>query len=181
MSRLPTLEPDALTPEQQRVVADITAGPRGEVRGPFVPLLHNPKATDAIQRMGAFLRFDGTLPGDIREMVILIVARHWDAQYEWFAHHHIALEEGRDAEGAEAFRRNETPSFAKPVLEQVHAFVIELHRDHAVSDATYAAVLEALGPAQTVELVVLCGHYNTIAMVLNGFAVEVPGGERPLG
>ena len=180
MSRLPPLDADTLTPEQQRVVADITAGPRGEVRGPFVPLLHNPKAADAIQRMGAFLRFDGTLPGDVREMVILIVARHWDAQYEWFAHHRIALDEGLDPEIAEAIRCNESPAFAKPVLERVHAFVTELHRDHVVSETTYAAVLEALGPAQTVELVVLCGHYNTIAMVLNGFAVEVPGGERPL-
>ena len=49
-----------------------------------------------------------------------------------------------------------------------------------MSDATFAAVHEALGSAGVVELVVLCGHYNTISMVLNGFDVPVPDGSRPL-
>ena len=66
-----------LTPEQREVSAAITAGPRGEVRGPFIPLLYNAPAANAVQQMGAFLRFEGTLPGDLREMVILVVARHW--------------------------------------------------------------------------------------------------------
>ena len=38
-----------------------------------------------------------------------------------------------------------------------------------------------LGAAGIVELTVLCGHYNTIAMVLNGFDCQVPGGAKPLG
>jgi 4-carboxymuconolactone decarboxylase len=180
MSRLPPLDPSTLSPEQQRVADAITAGPRGRVRGPFVPLLHNAGAADAVQRTGAFLRFDGTLPGALREMVILMVARHWSAQYEWFAHHPIALREGLDPGIAEAIAAHRRPDFADPALGRVFDFVTELHRDHRVSDAAFAAVLEDLGPAQVVELVVLCGHYNTISMVLNGFDVEVPGGERPL-
>ena len=94
MSRLPKLERDAMSDQQQAVADAITAGPRGEVRGPFIPLLHNAPAADAVQGMGSFLRFNGTLPGALREMVILMVAREWTAQYEWFAHHKIALDEG---------------------------------------------------------------------------------------
>jgi len=63
MSRLPKLEPDQLSDGQKHVVAEITAGPRGEVRGPFIALLHNAKAADAVQRMGSFLRFDVQVPG----------------------------------------------------------------------------------------------------------------------
>lgn len=180
MSRLPKLEPAQLSAEQQRVVADITAGPRGEVRGPFVPLLHNAKAADAVQRMGAFLRFDGTLPDALREMVILMVARHWTAQYEWFAHHKIAMQAGLSPAIADAIAARKRPVFDDATLERVYDFVEELHRDHQVSDAVYAAAEEALGAAQLVELVVLCGHYNLVSMVLNGFKVEIPGGERPL-
>jgi 4-carboxymuconolactone decarboxylase len=180
MSRLPRLEAHQLSAEQQRVAAEITAGPRGEVRGPFVPLLHNASAADAVQRMGSFLRFDGTLPGALREMVILIVARHWSAQYEWFAHHRIALEEGLDPAIADAIAARRRPDFADATFATVYDFVTELHRDHRVGDATYAATLDALGPAQVVELVVLCGHYNLISMVLNGFDVPVPGGAKPL-
>jgi len=180
MSRLPRLEPDELSAEQRRVAAEITAGPRGEVRGPFVPLLHNAKAADAVQRMGSFLRFDGTLPGALREMVILVVARHWSAQYEWSAHHRIALEEGLDATIAQAIAEHRRPDFTDATLAKVYDFVIELHRDHQVSAATFATVHEALGAAQVVELIVLCGHYNLVSMVLNGFDVQVPGGARPL-
>jgi 4-carboxymuconolactone decarboxylase len=180
MSRLAKLDTDELSAEQQRVVADITAGPRGEVRGPFIALLHNAKAADAVQRMGAFLRFDGTLPAALREMVILLVARHWSAQYEWFAHHKIALDVGLDAGIADAIAASRRPDFDDALLEVVYDYVTELHRDHRVSDATFAAAEGALGASQMVELVVLCGHYNLIAMVLNGFDVEVPGGLTPL-
>lgn len=180
MSRLPKLGSDQLSDEQRRVAAEITSGPRGEVRGPFVPLLHNAKAADAVQRMGSFLRFDGTLPGALREMVILMVARHWSAQYEWFAHHRIALEQGLDPAIADAIAAHRRPDFDDDVLAQVYDFVTELHRDHQVSEPTFAAVHAALGASQVVELIVLCGHYNLISMVLNAFDVQVPGGAQPL-
>ncbi|MFT5172930.1 MAG: 4-carboxymuconolactone decarboxylase [Gammaproteobacteria bacterium] len=180
MSRLPELDPNQLSADQQRVVAEITAGPRGEVRGPFIPLIHNAKASDAVQRMGSFLRFDGTLPAALREMVILQVARHWSAQYEWFAHHKIALDVGLAPAIADAIAARQRPEFNDALLEAAYDFVAELHRDHQVSDATFSTVESALGAAQTVELVVLCGHYNLIAMVLNGFKVDVPGGLTPL-
>jgi len=180
MSRLPKLDTSELSLAQQRVVADIIAGPRGEVRGPFVPLLHNAKAADAVQRMGSFLRFDGTLPAALREMAILLVARYWTAQYEWFAHRKIALDVGLAPDIADAIAARRRPDFSDAALEVVYDYVTELHRDHQVSDATYAAAEGELGRAQMVELVVLCGHYNLIAMVLNGFKVEVPGGLTPL-
>ena len=117
MSRLPKIDDNDLTPEQRRVADEIASGPRGEIRGPFIPLLHNPAATDAVQRMGAFLRFSGTLPGDLRELAILVVARHWTAQYEWFAHHRIALEEGLAPAICDAIADGRRPNFEdKPSL-----------------------------------------------------------------
>ena len=181
MSRLPQISDQDLTDEQRRVMGDITSGPRGEVRGPFIPLLHNPKAADAVQRMGSFLRFDGALPGALREMAILVVARHWTAQYEWFAHHRIAMEEGLDPSICDAIANNQRPDFSDPSLETAYDLVVELHQQHQISEATFNAAREALGEAGIVELIVLCGHYNTISMVLNGFEIDVPGGAKPLG
>ena len=180
MSRLPAIPSEQLNDAQRQVADEITAGPRGEVRGPFIPLLHNAPAANAVQQMGAFLRFDGTLPGDLREMVILIVARHWTAQYEWFAHHRLALKEGLDPAVCDAIAAGQRPAFQDPKLAKVHDFVIELHETRQVGQATFDAVREELGGAGIVELIVLCGHYNTISMVLNGFDVQVPSGEKPL-
>jgi 4-carboxymuconolactone decarboxylase len=180
MSRLPALCADDMSPEQRAVAHAITQGPRGEVRGPFIPLLHNPDAANAVQQMGSFLRFNGTLPGDLREMVILMTARQWRAQYEWFAHHKIALDEGLDTAVADAIANHQQPSFSDARLASVYDFVTAMYRDHQVDDATYARTAEHLSSAELVELVVLCGHYHTIAMVLNGFNVPVPGGAQPL-
>lgn len=181
MSRLPNIDLDDMNPEQRAVADAITQGPRGEVRGPFIPLLHNPDAANAVQQMGSFLRFSGTLPGDLREMVILMTARHWSAQYEWFAHHKIALDEGLDAAVADAIANRQEPTFSDARLASVYAFVTAMYRDHQVDDATYASTAEHLSSAELVELIVLCGHYHTISMVLNGFNVPVPGGAKPLG
>ncbi|MCG8542856.1 MAG: carboxymuconolactone decarboxylase family protein [Alphaproteobacteria bacterium] len=180
MSRLPTIDPADYTDDQRAVADAITAGPRGEVRGPFVPMMHNAKAADAVQRMGSFLRFDGSLPGRLRELAIIMTGRHWTAQYEWYAHYRIALEEGLDAAIADAVAERRRPDFKNTDEEIVYDFVSELYEKNAVSDATFTAAKDLLGPAGVVELVVLCGHYSVISLVLNTFDIQVPGGEKPL-
>lgn len=180
MSRLPAIEPEDMSEDQKRVAAEITAGPRGEVRGPFLALMHNPGAADAVQRMGAFLRFGGTLPGRLRELAILITGRDWTAQYEWFAHYKIALNEGLDAAVADVIAERRRPDFRNRDEAIVYDFVTELLQTRRVGDATFAAARELLGDAGVVELVVVCGHYSVVSMVLNAFDVKVPTGETPL-
>src|SRR5262247_3047813 len=73
MARLP--DPlDTLTPEAKRVYDKITAK-RGAVRGPFASLMCHPALAECVGDLGEFLRFGGTLPGDVRELAILITAR----------------------------------------------------------------------------------------------------------
>ncbi len=70
MPRLPKLDPDALTPKQQQVFDAITNGPRDGVRDPFAALLHHPGVAEHVQAMGIHLRFNGVLPGRLRELAI---------------------------------------------------------------------------------------------------------------
>jgi hypothetical protein len=44
--------------------------------------------------VGEYLRFAAALPGDIRELAILITARAASQPYEWFAHAPIGQREG---------------------------------------------------------------------------------------
>lgn len=180
MSRLPDINPKKYTPAQAAVAKAITAGPRGEVRGPFKMLMHNPKAADAVQRMGAYLRFDGVIDGRLRELAILVTARHWTAQYEWFAHAPIAEREGLDPAIIAAVAKRQNPRFKNKDERVIYNFVTDLHTKHKVGKANYAAATKLLGRAGVVELIVLCGHYTVVSMVLNGFEVEVPGGKKPL-
>ena len=85
MARLPDIL-GSLDPDAQKVYERIVAK-RGKIRGPYVPLMHHPVLAERVADLGEYLRFDATLPGDMRELAILITARHWTSQYEWYAHH----------------------------------------------------------------------------------------------
>jgi 4-carboxymuconolactone decarboxylase len=180
MPRLADIDPKNYTADQKAVAAAITAGPRGEVRGPFKMLMHNPKAADAVQRMGAYLRFDGAMDGRLRELAIILTGRHWTAQYEWYAHASIAEKEGLDTAIIDAIANRKRPAFKNKDEEAIYDFVTELNEKHKISDARYKAAQALLGDAGVVELVMLCGHYTVVSMVLNTFEVEVPGGKKPL-
>lgn len=180
MARLPDIDPKDYTADQKTVADAIAAGPRGEVRGPFKMLMYNPKAADAVQRMGAFLRFDGAMDGRLRELAIIMTGRHWTAQYEWYAHARIAADEGLDQTVIDAIAERKRPDFKNADEEVVYDFVKELHETHNVGDTNFAAAKDLLGEAGVVELIMLCGHYTVISMVLNTFEMEVPGGGKPL-
>ncbi len=180
MARLPVVNPKKYTAEQTKAAKAIVSGPRGEVRGPFLMLMHNPKAADAVQKMGAFLRFDGKINGRLRELAILVTARIWTAQYEWYAHAPIAQKEGLDDAIIDAIAAKKRPRFKNADERVVYNFVTDLHTKHKVTKANFDAAKKLLGNDGVVELVVLCGHYTNISMVLNGFEMDVPGGKNPL-
>src|SRR5262249_49958656 len=100
--RFKPLSPDAMTPEQKRVVQALTDGPRGGLRGPFPALLRSPVLADRVRQLGDYVRFESGLPARLRELTILVVARFWSAQYEWYAHRQHAEKAGLDSGVADA-------------------------------------------------------------------------------
>ena len=109
MVRLPEFDETKLTAAQKEVYDRIASGPRGGVRGPFKALLHAPELGDLIQAVGGHLRYGGSLSGDLRELAILVTGRHINAQYEFFAHAPIGIEEGLDPAIVEAIRTKQEP------------------------------------------------------------------------
>lgn len=180
MARLPQLSRDEMTPEQQCVHDDIAGGPRGGVRGPFHALLYSPKLADAAQKLGQYVRYDCSIPAKLRELAILITARHWVAQYEWFAHETHARNAGLPDQVIEAIRQGERPAFTDAAEEEIYDFCTELYDNKRVSDETFAKVEARHGPVGAVELAGLLGHYNLIAITLNINETAVPGGAKPL-
>src|SRR5215475_9770099 len=85
--RFKPLAADEMTDAQRKVYGEIAGGPRGGVRGPFNALLRSPELADRAQKMGEYLRFQSSIPARLNEFAILINARYWGSQYEWYAHH----------------------------------------------------------------------------------------------
>ena len=78
--RLPPIPEFEMDEAQRCVRAEIAAGARGGVRGPFDALLRSPELADRMQKLGAYVRFEELLPARLNELAILVTARHWGAQ-----------------------------------------------------------------------------------------------------
>jgi 4-carboxymuconolactone decarboxylase len=169
--RLPL--PATLTPAQQHAVQSIVAGPRGGLFGPFVPLLRAPELMTRLQLVGEYLRFESTVPPELRELAILLVARTWDQDFEWGHHVGIARDAGVDEAVIAAVAHRGQPTGGAPV-ETVWRLVDELISAHTVGDDTYAAALGLLGEQALVEMVATVGYYTTLAMTMNAARTPAP-------
>jgi 4-carboxymuconolactone decarboxylase len=174
--RLPPLPIEQLSPEQRLVAQSIEAGPRRSLGGPFHAWLRSPVLADRLQKVGEYVRFDNILPRRLSEFAILITARHWTAQFEWYAHHPLALAAGLDPAIAAAVALNQAPEPLQDDERALYGFATELHRTGRVGDAAYAEALARLGEQGVVELIAICGYYSLVAMTLNVAEVALPAG-----
>jgi 4-carboxymuconolactone decarboxylase len=177
--RFPKLTPEQLTPAQREVAAEITAGPRGEVRGPFIALIHNPELARRLQRLGEHLRWQGKLPPRLKELAVLVTARRWTCQHEWVMHSKLALEGGLARDTVDAIAANREPPNLSDEEQAVYAFCRDVHATGRASDAAFAAIEKRFGLEGTLELVALNGYYTLMAMVLNTAGLPLPGNVEP--
>ena len=180
MARVPEVDPASLTDEGRQVFAGI-AGPRGGVvRGPFAIWMRNTKLADAANKLGNQLRVSGALDKRLFELMVLVVARHWSAKYEWFAHEQAALDNGLAPEIVEAIRAGAEPPFRHSDERMIFDLTTELLDRHVLGDETYGRALEAFGLDLLIEIVAVLGFYTMVAITLVAFDAPVPGGARPL-
>ena len=178
--RFPALARDEMNDEQREVFDRLAASPRAGVRGPYPALLRHPALAKVHEAYGAHVRYNNSLPDRLKEMAILIVARHWNAEYEWFAHRSHAEKAGVPAAVCDAISRGEAPEGLDAEASAVHDFAVELLRTRAVGDAVFARVKERFGDKGVLDLIALMGNYVTVAMILNVDRHPVPPGATPL-
>jgi len=171
---------DAMTPAQRGMADAIVAGPRGSLRGPFPVFIHSPAMGDLAQRLGAYIRFESVLPPTLRELCILCTARHWTAQYEWYAHRELALKAGLDSAIIDAIAAGKRPDKLSREEKIVYDFSSELLGTSRVGDAAFAAAKGAFGEQGVVDLIGTMGYYSLVAMALNVNRTELPPGAVPL-
>jgi 4-carboxymuconolactone decarboxylase len=69
-------------------------GERGSMNGPYNVLLRSSEMGDLAQKYDAYLRFHSSVPKQLNGFAILITARYWNSQYEWYAHHKYGFQAG---------------------------------------------------------------------------------------
>jgi 4-carboxymuconolactone decarboxylase len=168
-----------MTPEQRTLIEHVLAGPRDSLGGPFNVMLRSPEVGDKLQDFGASMRFLRSIPAKLRELAIILTARHWTQEYEWLAHSRAALRAGLGAAIVEAIAEGRRPASLAADEKTVYDFCTELLTEHTVSDATFAAAKTLLGEQGLVDVIALMGYYQTIAMMLNVDRHPLPPGTAP--
>lgn len=174
--RLPKLTD--LSPRQQEISDRITSR-RGGTRGPFLVWLRSPELCEKVEALGAFCRFESSLDPRLRELSLLIAARHWDAQYSWNAHVGKAADLGVSRESLTALAEHREPHFTSKDEDIVYRFSSEILGDHFVSDATFSEALAELGEQGIVDLIGSLGNFSMLAMLLNACQVDLQAVEPP--
>jgi 4-carboxymuconolactone decarboxylase len=182
MDRLPPLPRERMDEAQRAAADELIAGPRKGVKGPFIPLLRSPALLARTQKVGEVLRFQSVLPPRLNEFATLVVAREWSQQFEWFVHVPLALKAGTAQATIDALRAGKRPETMNDDEALVHDFVLELLREHGVSDERYELALGRLGEQGVVELTALVGYFVMMCAVLNvaGTPHEPAAGVEPL-
>lgn len=165
-----------MTPAQRKARDGIVSGPRGGMRGPFNALLRSPELAERVQKVGEYIRFGSSLPATLNELAILVTARYWSAQFEWYAHNQLAMKAGLDPRIAAAIAENRKPGGMTKEEDAVYEFTHELHHRKSVSDAAYARALECFGEQGVIDLIGACGYYTLVSMVLNVDRHPLPEG-----
>ena len=177
--RMSNLAPESMTDAQRKAAEEIASGPRGSVRGPFNVLLRSPELMSPLQKVGEYLRFRCQLDRRIAEMATLIAARHWTQNYEWSAHHPLALKAGLKPDIAQAIAEGRRPAGMAQDEEIVYDLLTEALQNKSVSDATYERAVKQFGEQNLVDLLAIGGYYALLGMLMNVARTQLPEGKEP--
>ena len=179
VDRMPPLEADKMNDAQRAAAAELAAGPRGGVKGPFIALLRSPELMGRLADVGEYLRFRSSLDKRISEFLMLIVSRHWTQQFEWAVHVPLALDAGVKRETLEDLAEGRRPSAMAPDEAIAYDFCAELLATRGVSDATYRTALDRFGERGVIDMLGVVGYFTAVSMVLNVAHTPAPGAVSP--
>jgi 4-carboxymuconolactone decarboxylase len=175
MGRLPALNRDKLTSDQQTIWDRVMSGRTGG-GGPYGTLMHVPEMAECFSAVEGYFRDRGTLAKPDKEMIILAVARELGARFPWSRHEIRAREVGVRSEALEVLRANGALDALTPHEKLVVEMARSLVRERRLSDELFARAQAELGVGRLVEAVGLVGHYNFISMTAKTFDLDVPPG-----
>ncbi|RTL69113.1 MAG: carboxymuconolactone decarboxylase [Hyphomicrobiales bacterium] len=174
--RFAPLPMEALNPAQKAWAEQIAVPPRNakHTNPPYRAYIRNPELAKRLSALSDYLRWNTSLAPRLSEMAILLTAREWTAQYEWFAHYPLALKGGLAPDVADAIAAGKRPGSMKPDETALYDLVTELYRDKKVSDATYKAASAAFGESGILDIIGIIGYYDLVSMTLITMQAEPP-------
>jgi len=180
-ARFQTKTMDQLSPEQKEVATGVLKQSSAGLGGPYAMLITSPELLKRYLSMTEYLRQKTSLPHRLNEMAILLEARIWDAQYEWWAHEPLARKAGVPDAIIAAIKDGKRPEVMQQDEAAVYDVVTELLSTKKLSDVTFSKAKQILNEQQVVDLVAVAGFYMMVSAVVAAGRVGIPnGGPEPM-
>jgi 4-carboxymuconolactone decarboxylase len=176
--RFPQLTMDQLDEKQKPLGEQIMKVSSVGLGGPYNPMIRSPVLGQRLFDLFYYLRWQTSVPTRLNEFAILVIARQWRSQVEWFAHAPLAAKAGLSADIIAELKANKRPSGMAEDEAVVYDFITELTTTQKVTDATYARAKKVFGDQQIVDLTAVAGNYVMVAMMLAMAEETVPPGKE---
>ena len=179
ITRFAPLKADELTPPQKAWADMIAAPPRNAkfANPPYRAYIRNPDLAPRLSALSDYLRWNTSLPPRLSELAILITARQWTAQYEWYAHYPLAIKGGLDPKIAADLAAGRRPEGMKDDEASVYDLAAELYRDKKVSDPVYKAAVTQFGEKGIMDVIGIIGYYDLVSMTLITMQAAAPNSD----
>ena len=175
MTRVPYATRESMSPEGQQIWDEIETS-RGGVARNYAALLNNPRAASSLAALGGYARFETPLDPRIKTLAVLTAAREAGGHYVWTVNQRGAKDVGLSDDVIAAIREFRAPVGLSAEDAPVVQFMLEILRQHKVSDATYQALQAQIGDDGIVDVLVVAGYYYTLAHCLQALEVDLPEG-----
>jgi 4-carboxymuconolactone decarboxylase len=173
MNRILEIPPEKLTAEQKTIFDQLTAG-RGRILGPYKIWIHSPTVASGMEHIGTFLNKRSSLSTREVEIVILLIAQHWNGEYVKQAHIRAGKVAGLSQEIIDAVLAGADPKLTDAHERGVYRFAAALIGGSKLSDAEFAETEGAIRREGIAEVLVLIGYYTSVALGMKVHEVPIP-------
>ena len=173
MTRFEVLKREDMNGEQRQLCEEIETSD-GRLRGgPYWAYIRIPKFMRLHNEMSRYLR-SCSLTGRERQIAVLAVVRHWDAEYPWAVQVRASRAEGVEEDIIDAIKARQRPNLDDAGERAAYNVASELVANKGLSDATYAAAEAQFGLEKLVELVSGVGFFSMVCCTANAFDITPP-------
>jgi 4-carboxymuconolactone decarboxylase len=172
MTRIPIIDRADMNAEQARVY-DAAKETSGIVGGPYYAYIRLPKLFEASQTMRACLA-SGPLSRREQQIVNLVVARHWNARYPWFAQVRGSLAAGIEQPVIDAINARQAPNLTDARERTCFEVARELLANKKLSDEAYGAAEKTMGLEHLVALIAAIGSFSMTCLTAATFEIDPP-------
>jgi 4-carboxymuconolactone decarboxylase len=168
--RYPAPTAAQLHPEQKAYIEKLQKPPRSNTTAlqnpPYKVYMRSPELAAKLEAVSDYVRWGAGQPPRLTELAIMLTARQWSSDWIWRAHYRLAVRGGLDPSVGADIAAGKRPEKMQADETILYNYAMEMYRDKAVSDATYAAAVKQFGEKGLIDLVATMGYYDTVAMTL---------------